>query len=163
MDLALSLAAAAAGGFLLQWLGVPGGLIIGAMVGAALATLAGGFEPTMPSWLQAPAMIVVGAAIGVLVTRAALGALKAAAFPAVLSAVLIILAGLGIAYLLRRLGIAPPGDVLATSPGGITAVAAIAVEQRQGAVEVSLFHLVRVVLVLLSLPLLIHVLGRSGP
>jgi uncharacterized membrane protein AbrB (regulator of aidB expression) len=72
--------------------------------------------------------------------------------------VLIILAGIAIAFLLRGLGLAPPGDVLATSPGALTVVSSVALDQGVGAVEVSVFHLVRVVLVIVSLPLVASML-----
>lgn len=163
MDIVLSLAAAAAGGLLLQRLNVPGGLIIGAMLGAAIMTIAADFKPELPGLLQGASFIVVGAAIGVLVTRDALEAVRSSIVPALLAAVLIIAAGLGIAFLLRALGMAPINDVLATSPGGITAISAIAAHERNGAVEVSIFHLTRMVLVLLSVPALIHFLVRSSP
>ena len=163
MDGVLSLAAAAAGGLLLQRLNVPGGLIIGAMLGAAIMTIGANLEAELPRPLQDASFIVVGAAIGVLVTRDTLGVVRSSIVPALLAAVLIIAAGLAVAFLLRRLGMAPPNDVLATSPGGITAISAIAAEEREGAVEVSIFHLVRVVLVLISIPALIQFLARSDP
>ena len=163
MDVVLSLAAAAAGGLVLQRLNVPGGLIIGAMLGAAIMTVGADFEAELPGPLRSASFIVVGAAIGVLVTRGTLDAVRSAIVPALLAGVLIIAAGLAIAFLLRALGMAPPNAVLATSPGGITAISAIAADQRDGAVEVSIFHLVRVVLVLLSIPALIQFLARSSP
>jgi uncharacterized membrane protein AbrB (regulator of aidB expression) len=57
---------------------------------------------------------------------------------------------------------APPSEFLATSPGGLSAIAAIAAEEETGAVEVAIFHLVRVVLVLVSIPVLIQLLTRSS-
>lgn len=126
-------------------------------------TIGANLEAELPRPLQDASFIVVGAAIGVLVTRDTLGVVRSSIVPALLAAVLIIAAGLAVAFLLRRLGMAPPNDVLATSPGGITAISAIAAEEREGAVEVSIFHLVRVVLVLISIPALIQFLARSDP
>ncbi len=163
MDVVLALAAAAAGGILLQQLNVPGGLIIGAMLGAAIVTVGAQLEASLPAPLEGAAFIGVGAAIGVLVTRETLDAVRSSLLPGLLAAVLIIAAGIGVAYLLRALDIAPPSEFLATSPGGISAIAAVAAEQKTGAVEVAVFHLIRVILVLLSIPVLIQLLARRSP
>ena len=153
MLVAVTLLVAAAFGLAAERARVPGGLIFGSMVGAAAVTLIGGHKPSVPRPLQDAAFIVIGAAIGVLITRQTLATLRGVLLPALLSGALIIIAGIAIALLLRALGLAPAGDVLATSPGALTFVSSVALEQGVGAVEVSIFHLVRVVLVILSLPL----------
>ena len=128
------------------------------MIGAALVTLVTGTDIQMPGPFRDAAFVVIGAAIGVQLTRAAVRTLGPVLVPAVLAGVLIIAAGVAIAYLLRAVGIAPPGDVLATSPGALSVMSAMAVEQNTGAVQVAVFHLVRVVMVILSLPLLVRLL-----
>ncbi len=145
-------------GFGAERAGLPGGLIFGSMVGAAAVTLISGQKPSIPKPLQDASFIIIGAAIGALITRDSLATLRGVVLPAFLSGALIIGAGIAIAFLLRSLGIAPPGDVLATSPGALTFVSSVALEQGVGAVEVSVFHLVRVVLVILSLPLVASLL-----
>lgn len=162
MQLIVTLAAATVGGLTLERLHVPGGLIFGSMTGAAVVTLARGGVGALPDPLRSAAFIVLGAAIGIGVTRSTVASLRFFLMPALLSAALIILAGLGIAYLLRLAGLAPPGDVLATSPGALSVVSALAVQEGLGAVEVALFHLVRVVMVILSLPAVVHLLTRPG-
>ncbi|MGI9659368.1 MAG: AbrB family transcriptional regulator [Gaiellaceae bacterium] len=163
MDVVVALAAAVIGGLVLKQLNVPGGLIIGAMLGAAIVTAGANLDADLPAPVEGAAFIGVGAAIGVLVTRDTLGAARSALVPGLIAAVLIIAAGLAIAFLLRSVGMAPPSEFLATSPGGISAIAAIAAEQKTGAVEVAVFHLIRVVLVLVSIPALIHFLARPSP
>ena len=162
MDVVIALSAATAGGLLFNYLNIPGGLIIGAMRGAAIVTASANLSPNLPAPLEGAAFIGVGAAIGVLVTRETLGAAKSALVPAAIAAVLIIAAGLAIAFLLRWLGMAPPNEFLATSPGGLSALSGIAAEQRTGAVEVAIFHLLRVILVLLTIPALLHFLARRS-
>lgn len=163
MAIALLLVAASVVGLLFARLGVPGGLIVGAMVGAAgCSLLRGGAEVVLPGTLRTAALIVLGATIGASVTRDTVGELRGVLLPAVLAAGLIILAGVAIAYLLRALGIAPEGAVLATSPGALTSVVAAAAERGTGAAEVALFHTVRVILVLLSLPALLGLLPDTG-
>lgn len=158
-QLIAALAGATACALLADRLQVPGGLILGAMVGAAAVTLSTGTAVTLPSPLRTAAFVVIGAAIGVRMTRDVVASLGPVLLPAALSAVLIIAAGLAIAWLLRSVGIAPPADLLATSPGAFSVMTAMAVEQDTGAVEVALFHLVRIVMVILSLPLLVRLAG----
>ncbi len=163
MPLLLLFAAAAAVGLAFQRLGVPGGAVVGSLIGAAgYSVLRGGPEISVPGPLRTASFLVLGAAIGATVTRDTLRDLTAVLLPAVLAAVLIILAGIGIAYLLRALGLAPEGAVLATSPGALSALTAAAAERGAGAAEVALFHTVRVVLVLLSLPGLLALLPDPG-
>lgn len=161
-NLLLTLAAATVGGLVAERLRIPGGLILGAMLGSATVTIVTGQAAPMPPVLRTAAFIVIGAAIGVGITRGALVSLGPVLVPALLAGVLVIVAGLGIAYLLRAIGMAPPGDVLATSPGALSVMSAVAVEQGTGAVEVALFHLVRVVMVLLSLPLIVKLLPEAA-
>ncbi len=160
INLLLTLATATVGGLVAERLRIPGGLILGAMLGSARPVVPGQAAP-LPPGLRTAAFIVIGAAIGVGITRGALVSLGPVLVPAALAGVLVIVAGLAIAYLLRALGMAPPGDVLATSPGALSVMSAVAVEQGTGAVEVALFHLVRVVMVLLSLPLIVKLLPQA--
>ena len=132
------------------------------MVGASAVTLLMGTTIDVPKSLRDGAFIIIGAAVGVTLTRQAMVQLAPVIVPAMLSALLLIVAGLGIVYLLRALGMSVPGDVLATSPGALSVMTALAVEQGTGAVEVAMFHLVRVVLVIVSLPLLVPLL-RGAP
>jgi uncharacterized protein len=164
MSLVLLLASASAVGLLFQRFGVPGGLIVGGMVGAAAYTLVrGGPAITVPGPLRTVAFLVLGAAIGATVTRDVVVGLRLVILPALLAAVLIILAGIAIAYLLGALGVAPPAAVLATSPGALSALTAAAAERGTGAAEVALFHTVRIVLVLLTLPGLLSLLPEADP
>lgn len=159
MSLVWLLAAASAVGLALERLSVPGGLVVGSMIGAAAYTLArGGPEVVVPAPLQTATFVVLGAVLGATVTRETVVGLRGVLLPAVLAAVLIIVAGVGIAYLLQALGLAPPAAVLATSPGALSAMSAVAAERTSAAAEVAVFHTVRLILVLLSLPALIALL-----
>lgn len=163
MQLLVVLAVAAVVGEAAEAAHLPAGVFVGAMVGAAaVRLLAGGSDVALPRALGDGAFVVLGASVGVLVTRQTLASLRGVVLPAVLAGGLIILAGLGITFLLRALGIAPPGDVLATSPGALSNVTAVALSRGAGAVEVALFHLVRLVMVILSLPLVTRLLERPG-
>jgi uncharacterized protein len=163
MRLILVLGVATVCGLAAERLNMPGGLIFGSMIGAAAMTLwRGGGGIAVPHVLEQASFVVIGTAIGTLVTRQSLTSMRSALLPAVLAAALLILAGIAIAYFLRVVGLAPPDDILATSPGALSAVSALAIERGVGPVEVSLFHLIRVVLVILSLPAVSLLLDSSG-
>lgn len=163
MALVVTLAAAAAVGLAFDRIGIPGGLLTGAMVGAAGVTLArGGAGVVVPGAARTAAFVVLGAVIGTSLTRETVAGLRGVLLPAVFAALLLIAAGVGIALLLRATGLAPAGDVLATSPGALSAITAAAIERGVGAAEVAVFHTVRVVLVLLSLPALLTLLPDGG-
>jgi len=162
MQLFVVLGAATVCGLAAERLNLPGGLICGAMIGAAAVTVLRGTAVTIPKAIESGSFIIIGAAVGALVNRDSIAAIKAVLLPAVLSGILIIIAGIAIAYLLRVMGIAPPDDILATSPGALSSVSAVAVERGVGPVEVAVFHLVRLILVILSLPALGLLLDSSG-
>lgn len=156
------LLAATAGGLLLRWTGLQGDLALGAMIGAAVFTVAQGSDAVpVPPLAQDAALVVLGAVIGAGVTRAVLTDLRALLLPAVIASVAIILAGIAIALALRWFGAAPADDVLATSPGALSAVIAVAVDRGVAPAEVALFHLVRLLMVLATLPLVVLLLPRT--
>lgn len=143
-------------GLLFDRLQVPGGLIIGSMIGAAAATV--GFGDgllELPRPVIVATYVVLGSSIGMTVTRDFLGQVRSVAVGASVSAVLLVVAGLAVAALLASLGIAPDASVLATSPGALSVMAAAGAEQGAGA-PVAVFHTVRLVVVLVSLPLLVR-------
>jgi membrane AbrB-like protein len=162
MSAVIALALAAVGGYVADRLHIPGGLILGSMLGAAAPGLIRDLPVQIPTALGSSAQIVIGAVIGVGLTRSGLVDLGWLIVPAVISGVLIIGAGVGIALLLRVLHMAPDGDVLATSPGALNVLSGVAVQQGYNAVHVAYFHLVRIVMVILSLPLLTQ-LVRARP
>lgn len=154
--LVVTFAAAGIGAWLATLAGIPGPLIFGTVTGAAIVTLARAEPAYRPRWLSFVIQATLGWTIGSLVTRDTLVALGEATLPALLSSGLIIGAGILIALVFRLLGIAPDGDVLATSPGAVEALASLADEQDAGALQVTVFHTVRLVLVIGSLPLLLQ-------
>jgi membrane AbrB-like protein len=157
------LVAATVGGVLLRLTGLQGGLALGAMIGAAVFTLVRGGEAVpVPPIAQDAALVVLGAVIGAGVTRAVLDDLRSLLLPAILASVAIILAGVGIALALRWFGAAPADDVLATSPGALSAVIAVAVDRGVAPAEVALFHLVRLLMVLGTLPLVVLLLPKAS-
>jgi membrane AbrB-like protein len=158
----VALALATVGGLVADRLHVPAGLILGSMVGASCVGLVRDITIEVPGPFTKAAQIVIGAAIGVQLTRSGLTSLGKLIVPAVISGLLIIGAGVAIAYLLRAVHMAPDADLLATSPGALNVLSGVALEQGYNAVHVALFHLVRIVMVILSLPLLSHLIRSTS-
>jgi membrane AbrB-like protein len=157
------LLAATVGGVLLRLTGLTGGLPLGAMLGAATYTVLAGDQPVpVPPLVQDVALVVLGAVVGAGVTRSVLGDLRSLLLPAVLAGAAIILAGIAIALALRWFGMAPGDDLLATSPGALSAVIGVAVDRGVAPAEVALFHLVRLLMVMATLPLVALLLPRAG-
>lgn len=160
MQWILTLVVAIGGGFLAERLRLPGGLLLGAMIGSAAVTLGFGAELQVPFPATSLLFLTVGVIIGTLVTRDRLRRLAPLAMPALVSAAGLIVAGVVVAVLLQRLGIAPPAAVLATSPGALVVLIAAAAEYGQGETEVALFHVIRIVVVVATVPPLVRLLRR---
>lgn len=149
----LALGLATAMGLMADRFKIPGGALVGALIGAAVVSLTASPQAaSLPKPVVTGALIVLGCSIGADVNAGTLTALRGLVAPALLSGVLLIVAGVGIALLLGRIGIAPRDAVLATSPGGLSALAGIAATTQGAAVPVVLFHVVRLVMVVVTLP-----------
>lgn len=155
-------AAAIVGGVLFDRIRVPGGLLVGAMVGSAAVTLGWTDPAEVPPVAMAVFVGAVGILMGTMVTRERLRALAPLAVPALLSAAGLVVAGLAIATLLEAVGLAPPAAVLATSPGALSVLIAAASEAGRGEAQVALFHVVRLVMVIVTIPLTTRFLPPRG-
>lgn len=156
-DLALTLAAALAGGYLAVKLRLPGGMIIGATFATALMTLQID-AAALPPLVLAILFIKVGILLGMLVNRRSVQVLRSMLIPAFVVNALMIVMGWVAVVLLRWWGVAPIGDVLATAPGAMTVLGPAAAANDFDAPTVAFFHLVRVIVTLLSIPLLLRLL-----
>jgi membrane AbrB-like protein len=147
-----------AGGLAASRAGLEGGLIFGSVLGTAGATALLRRKVEMPEAVKTMVFLLIGAQIGMLVKREALGALRHALASAVVTSLLLIVTGVLIAYLLRAIGHGPQADMLATSPGALEALVGLAADYRYNPLEVAVFHLVRLLLVVLSIPLILRLL-----
>lgn len=158
MMLSVTLVAATTLGLLMRRLRVPGGLILGAMLGSGAVTLASDRSVTLPRPLVVVAVTSVGLLVGAMLTRHRIKLLKRLWLPATGSALILITVGLMLGFVLRRLGYSAGLAALATSPGAMSVLAGIAVNAGEDALSVMIFHVVRVFLMVLLIPVII-VLG----
>jgi uncharacterized protein len=160
-DLALTLAASAAAGALLAAVRVPGGVLLGAMTASALLHAAGLVEGRPPAALLTAGFVATGAVIGTRFRGTTLANLRGT-LPGALGSVLIALA-IAAAFAAagaRLLGL-PFGQLwLAYAPGGVEAMAAMALALALDPAFVGAHHVLRLLALNLVAPLW---LLRRGP
>ncbi len=139
---------------------LPGAGILIPMLATATVSIAGAPIDVSP-WVRLSVLVVMGAAIGAQVDRESIRAMRHAFLGASIAAIALIVLGLLSALLLRALDIAPHGDLLATSPGALSAMTAAALENDYDAPSVAIFHVTRIVLIVLSIPLLSRLIATN--
>jgi uncharacterized protein len=155
MILVGSIVCAVGAAFLLDWLNFPAGALIGAMLAIAGLKLSGVAAPDMPGSLRFVALIVIGWDLGTKFNRELLQAVGNNLAPLVLVVAAFLVMGWVLAWTLWRFGLMDPATaVLATSPGGLVQMGALTTEVEANAALVVGFHLLRIVSVLLSAPLI---------
>ena len=150
------LAIGLAGALAADWLGIPAGLLIGAMLAVAIATLARFDLGKVPLLYDEGGKILLGTAIGATFNRRVLlqlGALLPSAIAATLAMIAI---GLALGWLLAKithLDIAT--GLFSLTPGGIAEMVAVAQEIGAGATVVATLQFVRLSSVVLLAPAII--------
>jgi len=147
--LALTLAVSGAGTLLGRVLRMPAGALVCTMAIGALLNLTDVARVDPPRLLLVPAYVVIGWRIGLGFTRETLAA-SARALPrlALASAVLLAFSCVMAALLVRFAGIDPLSAYLATSPGGMDAIAVIASTSAADAPFVMALQVVRFLMVM---------------
>jgi membrane AbrB-like protein len=163
LALAETLAIAIGGGALARLFRIPsGGVFLPMFIGAVLQG-AGLVTITLPPWLLAAAFMAIGWYVGLRfereTTRYALSAL-----PAMLAAIfgLIALCALSAAMLVWLVGTDPLTAYLATSPGGLDAVAIIALGSQADISFVLALQTARLFIVIITGPFLAKLISRTA-
>jgi len=164
LDIGRLLLGGASGGSLLEFLGVPAGMLIGSVLGAALVNQP--WTPRIrPARLPVAArqigLVAVGLASGVLLTLESILSTATIAVPVVLAYLALTALNLVfITVLMSRYQVDPVTAVLAVTPGGLAEVSAIAIDKGAEVGIVLSVHAVRLFsLVLVILPILLLVLS----
>lgn len=150
-----TVAAALAGAALFELLKVPAGALVGALVAVAAYNIwAADGAVALPGWARFAAFAAVGWLIGQGITREALSSLRAEAWSMAVIVVALIGVGAVVAFALTQFG---PLDgttaFLASSPGGLSQMAALSTEFEADSPYVATVHIVRVVVVIMSAPI----------
>jgi len=150
-----SIVAAVGAALLLDRLNFPAGALIGAMVAIAAIKLLGNEAPNMPAALRVGALIIIGWDLGSRFNKQLVATLTNNIAPLVLVIACFLITGWVLAWMLWKFGVMDPVTaVLATSPGGLVQMGALTSETQANAALVVGFHLLRIVAVLLSAPLI---------
>lgn len=147
------------GGLAFHWLGVPAAWLSGAAIAVVLWGLTGWAVP-MPRALADAAMLTSGAAMGAAVTPAAIAAMGR--YPA--SLVLLIIAVLVIScasafWLVRVSGWRRDDAVLASVPGALSTVLAVAADRKASVAPIAIVQNLRLFVLIALLPSVVVLLG----
>lgn len=144
---------------------LPAGAVLGPLVAAVALSMSGLLPAVLvPSWPLTIAYATIGLQVGLRFTRASLRQI-AGLLPAAVGLILALLVtsallGLG---LVAWVGVTPLDAYLATTPGGLYAVLATAVDSGADVSFVLTVQVVRLIAVLAAAPAVAHVLRRRGP
>lgn len=144
------------GGFLFYTLQIPAGFMIGAMITVGISSVSGLKIKPLPDLVRTAAYIGIGVLIGQYFTREALMNI-AEIYPVVLlltGSMLLSCAALGVA-ISKLMGWNLSTCLLATAPGGLITLTAIAEDMNADPLKVSLLHISRLITIKLTLPLVI--------
>lgn len=154
--LGATLLLATAGGLVGDGLGIPAGAFVGALAATGTASYLGFRLASPPKIVRDLAQLGLGSIIGLSATAETMRLLGRIFLPTLAITAVMLLWGLALALMVRRLARWNLMTCLiATSPGGITQLAAISEDLGADPLRVSLLHLVRLFTVYLILPPLI--------
>lgn len=155
-DLLFTAACAVVGLVVARLARVPVASLLGPMLAAAVAVLAGISDgATVPDALANAAFLVIGLQVGVSFTRSSLRLIGRAMPLALVLILALIVACAGLGVLLSEVaGVSPLVGYLATTPGGLYAVLATATDSGADAVFVLAVQVLRLFVMLLGAPLI---------
>lgn len=129
MDTARTFAIGVLGGLLGHVLHLPAGALLGSLTAVAAWNVISDGRASVPSWLRTPSRVLVGATIGSLATPVLLRSLGASVGWAVLCTTGVVLLGLLLGFLLEATtSMDRRTALLASCPGGISEMVALADE-----------------------------------
>ena len=162
MTLALTILGAVAAGWLCNVLGIPAGSLIGPMVVVAAVKLSGTGLPDVPSTGKFGAFVVLGWLLGQDIEPTIVRTLASTVKPILITVAVLLVTGACLAWFLYTIGgIDKVTAFLATSPGGVTQMAALAADSGADVGLVVGLHLVRIVAVVLVTPVVVRLLSSS--
>src|ERR1700730_14460250 len=161
MHIAETLLIAAAGAFVFQFIGFPGGLVAGSMLAVAIAALMG--RPVkVPLALARACFVLVGILLGAVVTPQTLGGITT--WP--LSVALLIVSAMVMfagttCYLHWVHGWDPLSALLGASPGSMAQAMALSAELGADMRGIAIVQVMRVLLIVLGVPSCLALLGST--
>jgi membrane AbrB-like protein len=154
-----TLAIGTAGGALILFAGLPGGLISGAMIAVGAAAIAG--RPlAMPPLLTQSVLVLLGISLGSLVSQQMLHNIGAYPLTIALLALATFCSTFGSSLYLQRMHRWDPTSAfLAASPGALSQITMLAVEKGADVSAIAVVQTMRVIILTAALPLLLALTG----
>ena len=144
------------GGLAGAWLKIPGGTLVGAMFAVILFKALGHGDYNVPKIYIFLVQVMVGVMVGAGYTPELGGMVLQIIKPVFLSTLVLVAAGLAMGLLFSRiLPMDPVTGYLATSPGAMSSLVAMAAESKAQPTIVAAFHFFRLIFILLTAPLLL--------
>lgn len=160
----LTLLVSAGGALLARHYGLPGGVLIGALVAAAVARLLGAPLDEPPEWLRIAGRIVLGLTIGATVTPSTLQSVARAMLPVTLLLLVMVVLGLLTAFAIHRFTRMPlPTALCSTTPGAIAPMIALAGDLGGDAAVAASMQLVRLLGILAFVPAFVRGVVGGAP
>jgi hypothetical protein len=163
-ELAVLVAVSTLTGLAFTWIRVPGGLLLGAMVGSGVLYGTGTVHAAMPWWAGAAGVILLGAIAGARFTNTSprmLVSYLGAAFGSFATSIAV---ASGFVVLVTTLLPLPVADaVVAFSPGAQDTMMVLALALHLDPVFVAAHHVVRFVVVSVTVPLLVRAFVKPPP
>jgi len=158
-----TLALGIGGGALFVWANLPGGLISGAMIAVAIAALAG--RPVgLPPALTQTILVMLGISLGSVASKGLLQHMSAYPVTVSLLALATFCATFGSGVYLQRVhGWDKTSALLAGSPGALSQIIMLAVEQGANVPAIAVVQTMRVIILTAGLPLLLAATGLMAP
>jgi uncharacterized protein len=164
VKIVVTLVAVLVGAFVLERAKVPAGALLGGVLGAAVVNVlwVEGAAALSPS-VRFVAFALLGWSIGSTITRDSLQSLSDhAALLGIAVVVLLLFSGVLAVVLAKVGGLDSMTSYLATSPGALSQMSVMASELGADPLIVVSVHTTRVIIVLLSAPLITRLLTRAG-
>jgi membrane AbrB-like protein len=148
------------GGLLAVRLNLPGGAIVGAMLGTAAAAILIPGQFVIPQRLSMVIQIVLGITLGLSFDRSTLELFPRILPLAMVSTIVLLLLTVVVAWLAQRLGVLDFATALfGLSPGGMSGMSLMAGSEGHRVDIVALLHTFRIFTLFLIVPLLSRLLG----
>jgi len=147
-------------GFVLWWVGVPAGAIMGAMLGGAGYNVISGKAYFPASW-RLPLQILAGVFIGLRMDRESLFNMHAIAVPMIILFICVLVITILTALVIHKLtGLDLFTSLMASTPGGLSEMAILADDLGIDAPKVAVLHMARLMTVIILFPTMLALVIR---
>lgn len=141
------------GGWAAERVGLPGGAIVGSMIGSALVALSLNGPISLPLSVRTGIQITLGISLGMTFDKSLLEIAGKALPLAIISTFVLLIAAILMATLAHKLGLVDFATALfGFSPGGMSGMSILAQSEGHKTPVVALFHLVRIFTLFIVVP-----------